>query len=64
MIKKMLLMLAVGVICGSAGCYIPHPSNRVGVRTLQPVERWEKECRETVLPGGEKVKRCKWVQSR
>ena len=60
--RKIIIILAGIVFC--AGCYIPHPSNRVGVRTLRPVERWEKVCTEKVLASGEKVKHCKWVRSR
>jgi hypothetical protein len=52
------------MIIGACGCYIPHPSNNTGIRTLRAVETFEKVCTEKVLKSGEKVKRCKWVRSR
>ena len=58
--KKIITMLMGVAFC--AGCYIPYPST--GVRTLQPVERWEEVCTVKVLKSGEKVKHCKWVRSR
>ena len=62
--KISLSVLLFVLIVGAVGCYIPHPSNYTGVRTLRPVERWEKVCTEKVLKSGEKVKHCKWVRSR
>jgi len=58
--KKFIMFLAGIIFC--AGCYIPYPSS--GVRTLRPVEQWEKVCKEKQLKNGEKVKHCKWVRSR
>ena len=59
-ISLVLLLFAVGF----TGCYVPHPSNYTGVRTLRQVERWEKKCTEKVFKNGERVKHCKWVRSR
>ena len=61
--KKLSLVLFLFAV-GFTGCYIPHPSNNTGVRTLRAVETFEKVCTEKVLKSGEKVKHCKWVRSR
>ena len=60
---KRIIVIMLGIVFCS-GCYVPHPSNYVGVRTLQPVDRWEEVCKERVLKNGVKVKHCKWVRSR
>ena len=59
-----LAVLLFAMIIGVSGCYVPHPANYTGVRTLRAVETFEKVCKERVLKTGEKVKRCKWVRSR
>jgi hypothetical protein len=64
------------IITSAPGCYIPHPANRTGIRTLRPVERWEKVCtikRAKKNPAKyssageayeEQSTRCRWVRSR
>jgi hypothetical protein len=61
-VKKLIVALVCIVFCG--GCYIPHPSNRAGVRTLRPVEGWEKVCTIQTQQDGTKVNRCRWVRLR
>ena len=60
--KKFIVLLIGATFC--TGCYIPHPANRVGVKVLQPAERWDEVCTVKVNEQGEKTKRCRWVRSK
>jgi len=65
MIKFIALMLGV-IVC--SGCYIPHPSNRVGVRPQQ-IETWEKVCGVKMKKDKEgiyalKTTKCHWIRTR
>jgi hypothetical protein len=62
--RKISFAVLFALIVSAPGCYIPHPSNNTGIRTLRAVETFEKVCTEKVLKSGEKVKHCKWVRSR
>jgi hypothetical protein len=59
---KFLILLMLVFFC--SGCYIPHPANRVGVRSLQPVERWDKVCTIKTKKNGIKETHCRKVRSR